>query len=77
LLNCDENIGGGSFEKKFADNLFTWVALAFSACSSDSDDNRVLNMESIQNCRSLLSVVVPGISRELDTILIPCTQITG
>lgn len=53
------------------------LVLVFSACSSDSDDNRVLDMKSIQNCRSLLSIVVPGISRELDTILIPCTQITG
>lgn len=63
--------------KKTLQTIFSLgLALVFSACSSDSDDNRVLNMESIQNCRSLLSVVVPGISRELDTILIPCTEIT-
>lgn len=64
--------------KKTLQTIFSLgLALAFSACSSDSDDNRVLDMKSIQNCRSLLSIVVPGISRELDTILIPCTQITG
>lgn len=63
--------------KKTLQTIFSLgLVLVFSACSSDSDDNRVLNMESIQNCRSLLSVVVPGISRELDTILIPCTEIT-